>query len=936
MLADYAVALAQLPDSDAQAERDLKQQRAARIQQYIQDLIAYANGEIQHLEVIPSVTPWTDEQIQADIERIKTNLTRFDRMKAFAQFVNAESHALVKFAVHPGFVIQQAYNSANAGPVAEAGKFLIDHTKDQLLLLHHPSYRPDYNPYPLFLKMLETDNYGDYGLHISITPDGLRVLSGTIVYNSLIEKREEYQMKIWDMQSGNCLKTFIFQSDGAIIMSNITPNGKRFIVYAEEQNILAIYDLTDEYEIRTLNMKKEMKQSDEEERPHNLVKRIYLKFRDKIKALHQAEQFDKNCSSEQSSPKINITSNGKRAILMHSLVLEVFSSLADGEGIIAATIWDIEKGKCLNNVSRNLKIHAVTSDGKFCIAEEYNHLLSIWDLEKGNCLNTLQGHTDSIALADITVDRRYAISISNMDRTLRIWDLEKGICLNTLQCHHTGSITLASITADGKYVVSISNEDNTLRIWDLQKGIEIKRFTTHIARISNMGITPDGRIAVLGSRESGIIWICDLERGRSARYFDRHASDYGQGDVRSIALNINGNLAVSGGFSDGNLKLWDIEHEQGKCLKTIKGDVEESISTAGVTTTTSRSCVLGVSFTPDETHILFCNASVWGVIHPLLLWECVTGKYIRTFDGHKHGIARLKVSPDGRTVITHNENSDIPHQVYDLEEGVCLAKFEGQTDYLSNITVFPDGRNAVLGKHRLIIWGVHDGKFVKESIPISCNIEALDITSDGRTLLTIGDDSILYIWNVRKEAHFKKIELDKGTWSSISILSDGRKAIVSSGNTTLWLLDIENGECLAIYKSKNGIGSLSEIRRNQRVIYGTVPGGEIVAIELFNLALKFSIVTPVRLWLFGTEGTPGHWNNDITTFCHWCGQRFPVAATILDVIHGISRAANLSDDQSPCLNLPNEAWDDPQLLSECPLCHRPLKFNPFLVDNRER
>ena len=57
---------------------------------------------------------------------------------------------------------------------------------------------------------------------------------------------------------------------------------------------------------------------------------------------------------------------------------------------------------------------------------------------------------------------------------------------------------------------------------------------------------------------------------------------------------------------------------------------------------------------------------------------------------------------------------------------------------------------------------------------------------------------------------------------------------------------------------------------------------------------------------------------------------------ILDTIAGITRDARLSPDDSPCLKLPREDWDDPCLLSACPHCHQPLKFNPFVVDNRER
>lgn len=59
-------------------------------------------------------------------------------------------------------------------------------------------------------------------------------------------------------------------------------------------------------------------------------------------------------------------------------------------------------------------------------------------------------------------------------------------------------------------------------------------------------------------------------------------------------------------------------------------------------------------------------------------------------------------------------------------------------------------------------------------------------------------------------------------------------------------------------------------------------------------------------------------------------------AAILDTIAATTRTAHLGPDDFPCLGLPAEAWAEPGLLSECPLCHEPLKFNPFVVDNRDQ
>ena len=112
--------------------------------------------------------------------------------------------------------------------------------------------------------------------------------------------------------------------------------------------------------------------------------------------------------------------------------------------------------------------------------------------------------------------------------------------------------------------------------------------------------------------------------------------------------------------------------------------------------------------------------------------------------------------------------------------------------------------------------------------------------------------------------------------------------------------------------------------------------GEVIFLKLHNFPMDVSIVTPMRIWLLGNKGTNGRWDNDITSTCLWCGKRFVVQDEILNAIRAINHKAGHNHNQSPCLEFPAEAWDDPRFLSECPHCHKPLKFNPFIVDNRDR
>src|SRR5712691_2816663 len=56
--------------------------------------------------------------------------------------------------------------------------------------------------------------------------------------------------------------------------------------------------------------------------------------------------------------------------------------------------------------------------------------------------------------------------------------------------------------------------------------------------------------------------------------------------------------------------------------------------------------------------------------------------------------------------------------------------------------------------------------------------------------------------------------------------------------------------------------------------------------------------------------------------------------TLIRLFTGNAYAIHLTPDQSPCLALPPEAWDEPHLLPACPHCDKPVKFNPFIIDNR--
>jgi len=113
-------------------------------------------------------------------------------------------------------------------------------------------------------------------------------------------------------------------------------------------------------------------------------------------------------------------------------------------------------------------------------------------------------------------------------------------------------------------------------------------------------------------------------------------------------------------------------------------------------------------------------------------------------------------------------------------------------------------------------------------------------------------------------------------------------------------------------------------------------GGNVYITDIKGIHLDDALVVSiVRLHL--NDNPDGGWDENITFTCQWCGKRLAAREEVLQTIQRLARDSNLVlDDPDYIFKLPDEAWDDPGLLADCPSCGKPLKFNPFIVDNSNR
>ena len=241
--------------------------------------------------------------------------------------------------------------------------------------------------------------------------------------------------------------------------------------------------------------------------------------------------------------------------------------------------------------------------------------------------------------------------------------------------------------------------------------------------------------------------------------------------------------------------------------------------------------------------------------------------------------------------------------------------------------------------HVLVKFGAMPGFYLQQAYN---SASSGPVAKAAENIINAGVDSVLFLHHPSRRQDYnphpallKTIEGHTEWVNSVCVTPDGRTAVSGSNDKTLRVWDLETGECFAIYYQVDEVvSSLLKVKVSGHFVCGT-GFGEVILFKSLNLPMELHIATPIRIWLYGKDRDDGHWDDEITAVCQWCDKRFLVADKILDVIMAIARDANLSPDQFPCLELPKEAWNEPKLLSECPLCHKPLKFNPFIVDNRE-
>jgi len=382
-----------------------------------------------------------------------------------------------------------------------------------------------------------------------------------------------------------------------------------------------------------------------------------------------------------------------------------------------------------------------------------------------------------IHLADFTPDGQYAIAVGNGQG--RVYDMLKN---NKLIAKFNGLADFAVMSPNGKAVL-MGGDTKKLQLIDIPSGKVINKYKTAFLGALCAAFSPDGNFITVGLKNKAAVTI-DARSGEPVRTLASRS-----GGVLAVTFSPYGKYLATGS-SDGTAKIWDVE--TGGIVKVLKDRPYIASS---------------LSFSPDNKLIAVGNAAHTGTV-----FSIETGEKLYNITG---GSSAVVFSPDGKKLLAIN-NSDFYSGVflYESSTGKMLSNFAKFTmrinaKRLNACAVFsPDGKLIYIGGKEdyplardnkilepfgeIQVWDAETGKFIKKFQDSQDDlIMSMDITKDGKTLVTSTNDKSVGFWNTTLGLKTSTYKVHDAQVSSISYSPDQTKLLTASYDKRAKLIDVK-------------------------------------------------------------------------------------------------------------------------------------------------
>lgn len=446
-----------------------------------------------------------------------------------------------------------------------------------------------------------------------------------------------------------------------------------------------------------------------------------------------------------------------------------------------------------------------SSDGRYLISASQDSSATIWDMKTGEqILRLAEPNFGAVKLAVFSPDNM-RILIANEDGQAFIRNIQRDQLIRLE--HGLLPLTAAFFTPDGNQVIT-AGQEGSVKIWNIngQKTGEIAQ----LSRVDAMAPSLQGSNLFIGSRD-GKVTVSD-KSGNIIRSFQAHSDAVNGVVMAPDSLHF---LTYS---SDNTIKIWTME---GKLVLTL-GEFTGPVLSAGLST--DGNTVYGSSW--DGSARLFDLRS-----HP-----------VDTYEGLGGNVQRVVVMPDGKQILAVSLNGKAMAWRLDHSDSLQNSPHAG---WLRNVAVDRSGRQALItADSGIFLWNLdkntwkrlpHTGGTAGRFFPdgtiltgavngsLKCwkstgelwfdldgadldeAVSSLDISSDGRLIVSGHQDGSVALWSLQKRAVLWSNQYHDGQNVYTVCFSADNKYILSAGGDNRALLWNGKGEPVNVYKHAGAV-----------------------------------------------------------------------------------------------------------------------------------
>ena len=214
-------------------------------------------------------------------------------------------------------------------------------------------------------------------------------------------------------------------------------------------------------------------------------------------------------------------------------------------------VWDLMLRRAWKTLVHASEVMCVgLSDDATIAATGSGKQVLAWNVRQAAQTASLMGHTQTVRC--VAVANPSSIISGSQDTTLRVWARGPGAehewtCLRVLDGH---AKTVRGIAVQAQVVVS-GSQDETVRAWNLQTGQCMSTMSGHSGDIRSVALSVNGLRAVSGSFDHSVrVW--DMVSGQEVSMLAGHTDK-----VSGVGLSADGSRAVSCSW-DASLRVWDL------------------------------------------------------------------------------------------------------------------------------------------------------------------------------------------------------------------------------------------------------------------------------------------------------------------------------------------------------------------------------------------